>query len=49
MLGDAGELRSTLEPTIEGLGYELIYVTLVESKNRFLRMFIAAPGRITLC
>lgn len=48
MLGDAGELRSTLEPTIEGLGYELVYVTLVEAKHRFLRMFIDAPGGITL-
>ena len=48
MLGDAGELRSSLEPTIEGLGYELVYVTLVEAKRRFLRMFIDAPGGITL-
>ena len=27
MLGDAIGFRSTLEPTIERLGYELVYVT----------------------
>ena len=48
MLGDAIALRSTLEPAIERLGYELVYVTLIDSKARSLRMFIDAPGGITL-
>ena len=48
MMGDAVALRATLEPTVERLGYELVYVTLVESKTRLLRVFIDAPGGITL-
>ena len=48
MLGDAIELRSLLEPLVERLGYELVYVTLTESKTRALRMFIDAPGGITV-
>ena len=48
MLGDAGEIRTVLEPLIERLGYELVYVTLSGSKSAILRTFIAAPGGITL-
>jgi ribosome maturation factor RimP len=48
MLGDASALRLVLEPTIDRLGCELVYVTLVESKTRVLRVFIDAPGGITL-
>ena len=48
MLGDAIELRSRLEPAVEKLGYELVHVTLVGSKMRALRMFIDAPGGITV-
>ena len=48
MLGDAIELRSRLEPMVERLGYELVYVTVASSKTRALRMFIDAPGGITV-
>ena len=48
MLGDAIEVRSLLEPVVERLGYELVYVTLTGSKTRTLRMFIDAPGGITV-
>ena len=48
MLGDAIELRSRLEPAVEKLGYELVHVTLVGSKMRALRMFIDAPGGVTV-
>ena len=48
MLGDAIELRSLLEPVVERLGYELVHVTLTGSKTRALRMFIDAPGGITV-
>ncbi len=48
MLGESIALRCTLEPTVERLGYELVYVALVESKVRSLRIFIDAPGGITL-
>ena len=48
MLGESVALRDTLEPTVERLGYELVYVALVESKTRSLRVFIDAPGGITL-
>lgn len=48
MLGDAIELRSLLEPVVEGLGYELVHVALMGSKTRALRMFIDAPGGITV-
>ena len=48
MLGDAIEMRSLLEPVVERLGYELVYVTLTGSKTRTLRMFIDAPGGITV-
>ena len=48
MLGDAIELRSLLEPLVERLGYELVHVTLGGSKARAVRMFIDAPGGITV-
>ena len=48
MLGDVIELRSLLEPMVESLGYELVHVTLGGSKTRSLRMFIDAPGGITV-
>ena len=48
MLGDVIELRSLLEPMVERLGYELVHVTLGGSKSRALRMFIDAPGGITV-
>ena len=48
MLGDAIELRSLLEPVVERSGYELIQVTWGVSKTRVLRMFIDAPGGITV-
>ena len=48
MLSDAIELRSLLEPVVERLGYELIHITLTVSKTRALRMFIDAPGGITV-
>ena len=48
MLGDVIELRSLLEPMVERLGYELVHVTLGGSKTRVLRMFIDAPGGITV-
>ena len=48
MLGDAIEFRSLLEPVVERLGYELVHVTLGGSKTRALRMFIDAPGGITV-
>ena len=48
MLGDVIELRSLLEPMVERLGYELVHVTLGGSKTRTLRMFIDAPGGITV-
>ena len=48
MLSDAIELRSLLEPVVERLGYELVHVTLGGSKTRALRMFIDAPGGITV-
>ena len=48
MLGDVIELRSLLEPMVERLGYELVHVTLGGSKSRSLRMFIDAPGGITV-
>ena len=48
MLGDVIELRSLLEPMVERLGYELVHVTLGGSKTRTLRMFIEAPGGITV-
>ena len=48
MLGDVIELRSLLEPIVERLGYELVHVTLGGSKTRTLRMFIDAPGGITV-
>ena len=48
MLGDAREIRTVLEPLIERLGYELVYVTLSGSKSAILRTFIDAPGGITL-
>ena len=48
MLGDVIELRSLLEPMVERLGYELVHVTQGGSKTRTLRMFIDAPGGITV-
>ena len=48
MLGDAIELRCLLQPAVEKLGYELVHVTLGGSKPRALRMFIDAPGGITV-
>ena len=48
MLDDAIELRSLLEPVVERSGYELVHVTLGGSKTRALRMFIDAPGGITV-
>ena len=48
MLGDAIELRFLLEPSVERLGYELVHVTLTGSKTRTIRMFIDAPGGITV-
>jgi ribosome maturation factor RimP len=48
MLGDAIELRSLLEPLVERMGYELVHVTMVNSRTRVLRMFIDAPGGITV-
>ena len=48
MLGDAIELRFLLGPLVERLGYELVYVTLGGSKTSELRMFIDAPGGITV-
>jgi ribosome maturation factor RimP len=48
VLGDAIELRSLLESLVEGLGYEMVYVTLGGSKTKVLRMFIDAPGGITV-
>jgi len=48
VLGDAIELRSLLEPAVERLGYDLVHVTLGRSKTRALRMFIDAPGGITV-
>ena len=48
MLDDAIELRSLLEPVVERLGYELVHVTQGGSKTRALRMFIDAPGGITV-
>ena len=48
MLGDAIELRALLEPVVEKLGYELVYVTESGSKTRTLRLFIDAPGGITV-
>ena len=48
MLGDVFELRSLLEPVVERLGYELVHVTVGGSKTRALRMFIDAPGGITV-
>ena len=48
MLGDAIELRSLLEPVVERLGYELVHVTLGGSKTRMLRMFVDAPGGVTV-
>ena len=48
MLGDAGELRFLLEPKVEALGYELVHVTMAGSANRMLRMYIDAPGGITV-
>jgi len=48
VLGDAIELRSLLEPVVERLGYELVHVTLGGSNTRALRMFIDAPGGITV-
>ena len=48
MLGDVIELRALLEPMVERLGYELVHVTLGGSKTRTLRMFIDAPGGITV-
>ena len=48
MLGDVIELRSLLEPMVERLGYELVHITQGGSKTRTLRMFIDAPGGITV-
>ena len=48
MLGDAIEFRSLLEPVVERLGYELVHVTIGSSKTRALRMYIDAPGGITV-
>ena len=48
MLGDAVELRTLLEPAVEALGYELVHVTMAGSSNRMLRMYIDAPGGITV-
>jgi len=48
VLGDAIELRPLLEPVVERLGYELIHVTLGGSKTKALRMYIDAPGGITV-
>ncbi|MBO67675.1 MAG: ribosome maturation factor RimP [Acidiferrobacteraceae bacterium] len=48
MLGDAIEIRTVLEPLVERLGYELVYVTISGSKSTVLRTFIDAPGGITL-
>ena len=48
MLGDAIELRFLLEPVVEGLGYELVHVTVGGKKTKTLRMFIDAPGGITV-
>ncbi len=40
-------LHSLLEPTVEGLGYELVGVELVGSKgNRTLRVFIDTPAGV---
>ena len=48
MLGDAIELRFLLESVVEGLGYELVHVTVGGKKTKTLRMFIDAPGGITV-
>ena len=48
MLGESIDLRSLLEPMVERLGYELVHVTLTGSKTRTLRIFIDAPGGITV-
>jgi ribosome maturation factor RimP len=48
VLSDAIELRSLLEPMVERLGYELVHVTLTGSKTKAFRMFIDAPGGITV-
>ena len=48
MLDDAIEMRFLLEPVVEILGYELVHVTLTGSKTRALRIFIDAPGGITV-
>ena len=48
MLGDAVELRAVIEPEIESMGFELVLVQLTTGGNRTLRLFIDAPGGITL-
>ena len=48
MLGDAIELRFLLGPVVEGLGYELVHVTVGGKKTKTLQMFIDAPGGITV-
>ena len=48
MLDDAIEMRFLVEPGVEILGIELVHVTQTGSKTRALRMFIDAPGGITV-
>jgi ribosome maturation factor RimP len=48
MLGDSTHLRQILEPTVEGMGFELVMVELVGRGNKTLRLYIDAPGGVVL-
>ncbi len=42
-------MRDMLEPTVENLGYELVWIEMShQDKNRTLRIYIDAPGGIQI-
>lgn len=42
------EIRNLLEPVIDALGYELVLAELVGGGRRTLRLYIDAPGGVTV-
>ena len=43
------KIRELLEPTVEDLGYELVWIEMAnQDKNRILRIYIDAPGGIQI-
>ena len=43
------KIRELLEPTVEDLGYELVWIEMAnQDKNKILRIYIDAPGGIQI-